>query len=264
MMVSASPKVIALMQAKAAELQATTRRENSKATLLRCAGGGVVLCALAVVIVACCVGYAKTQEQETKAARAYMAAMKTPVKVTVSGEVGIKDGQQVGLAKGGIVDVSPNSTVGLDPHSTVHAVVTDAPRPSPAQIQADAKPASGAPVLTNFVIFKKAPYGGKGAKCNRVGSLSTRTSKPRQCNGAPMSSARRTGRNKRSRLATTAQGPPCRILRPSPMSICEARLQAASGRPAGRPPLPRLRRACRTRKPRRPPLTSSAPAPRAD
>jgi hypothetical protein len=45
-----------------------------------------------------------------------------------------------------------------DPRATVRAVA-DAPRPTPAQLLPDAKPASGAPVVTDFVIFKTAPYG---------------------------------------------------------------------------------------------------------
>ena len=151
MLVRASPKVIALMQAKATELEAAARRENGKAALLRCAGAGLALSGVAVVIAASCLGYAKIQEPETKAAKLYMARMEKPVNVTVSGEVGIKDGQQVGLAKGGMVGVSPDATV--------RAVMPDAPRPSPAQIQSDARPASGAPVMTDVVKFSLVDYG---------------------------------------------------------------------------------------------------------
>lgn len=163
MLVKASPKVIALMQAKAAELQAATRRANSETTLLRCAGGGLVLCGLAVVVYAGCLGYAKTQEPDVKAAQAYMAALKTPVKVEVTthgevtGQVSLLPAT-VGLDPHATVGVSPDSTVRVDPHSTVRAV-TDAPRLSPEQLQLGARPLSKAAVRTEVVEFKEADFG---------------------------------------------------------------------------------------------------------
>ena len=66
--------------------------------------------------------------------------------VKVSGNVGIKDDARVALS------VPPDATIGM-------RSANDAARPTAAQLQADAKPASGAPVLTDFVIFKTAPYG---------------------------------------------------------------------------------------------------------
>jgi len=141
----------AFEDAAAAKLRAEASNIRSKAALRRCAGVGLILCGLAVVIVAGCIGYAKTQEPETKAAKAFMAAMKEPVKIeiTTHGEVTARG--EVILAKGGMVGVSPDSTV--------RAVMADTPRPSAEQLQAEAKPASGAPVVTDFVIFHTAPYG---------------------------------------------------------------------------------------------------------
>jgi hypothetical protein len=60
----------------------------------------------------------------------------------------------------GEVSLRP-ATVGLDPNSTVRvaAQAPDTARPTPQQIQVDARPASGAPVMTNVVVFKKAAFG---------------------------------------------------------------------------------------------------------
>jgi hypothetical protein len=58
----------------------------------------------------------------------------------------------------GEVSLRP-ATVGLNPNSTVRAVGDDAPRPKPAQIiQADVRPASGAPVKTDVVQFNTVSY----------------------------------------------------------------------------------------------------------
>ena len=173
MRVRASPEMIAVLQAKAAELEAVAAQNRAKVAALRGVAGLACLTGLAAVIYAGCVGYARTQTPIVEAAKTFLAAMQKPVKVEVTAKladgsevalkdgakvalksgavVGLADGQQVTLAKGGIVDVSPNSTV---------RAVVDMPRPS--QIQADAKPASGAPVKTDVVVFKMASYGGKG------------------------------------------------------------------------------------------------------
>jgi hypothetical protein len=140
------------------QILADTQRAKAQARMWNWGGVSVGALGIGAGLWLGCAGYAATQDPETKAARAYMAAMKTPVKVTVSGEVGIKDGQQVGLAKGGMVGVSPDSTVRLDPNATVRAVA-DAPRPSAAQTRSNARPASGAPVVTNFYRFNRVPFG---------------------------------------------------------------------------------------------------------
>ena len=145
MLIRGSPHVIAMLQAEAARLRAEAEDRASKATLRRCAGAGVVLCGLAVVGYAGCVGYAKTQEPETEAAKAFMAAMKKPVEVEVTAkladgsEVALKDGAKVvlksgavvGLADGQQVTLAKGGTVGLDPAATVRAVGLPTPKPYP-------------------------------------------------------------------------------------------------------------------------------------
>ena len=108
---------------------------------------------------------AKTQEMEGALIEGVANALAaTPLKVEVvakladGSQVQLRPGGEVTVAKGGMVGVSPGATVGVDPsRSTVRAVV-DTSRPTPAQIQADARPASGAAVVSEFVIFKPAPY----------------------------------------------------------------------------------------------------------
>jgi len=147
-----------------------TRAEASKlrseATLRLGVAGALILCGLAVVGYAGCLGYAKTQEPETEAAKAFMAAMKKPVEVevtakgTVTGTVNLADNQHVTVS--GNVGVKDDARVALSvpPDATIGTrAVNDAQRPTPTQLQADARPASGAPVVTNFYRFKRVPFG---------------------------------------------------------------------------------------------------------
>jgi hypothetical protein len=172
MLIRGSPHVIALIQAKAAELQATRRRENGKAALLR--GGAISLVVLALGGAGWlgCAGYdrligsekraqehreyeAQRTKEDAERNAAFLSSIKS-MTIPVKGVVTLADGQRVMLADGGHVTAS--GIVGVSPDSTVRAVMPEMPRPTAAQIQADAKPDSGAPVVSNFVIFKKVPY----------------------------------------------------------------------------------------------------------
>jgi hypothetical protein len=157
-------------------LKAKARRINAQSGLHELAGWSAVIAASGAAIWLACLGLvylngqnAKRQEAEgALIERVANALANAPLKVEVVAK--LADGSQVRLAPDGkvtlakdqFVRVSPDSTVGLDPqHSTVRvaAQAPEPPRPTPAQIQGEARPASGAPVMTNVVVFHKAAFG---------------------------------------------------------------------------------------------------------
>jgi hypothetical protein len=139
------------------QILAETQRAKAQARMWNWGGASLGALAIGGGIWLGCLGYAKTQEPDVKAAQAYMAALQTPLKVEVTTHGEVTAHGTVNLADGGRVTAS--GMVGVSPDSTVRAVMSDMPRPTAAQIQADARPDSGAPVVTDFVIFKTAPYG---------------------------------------------------------------------------------------------------------
>ena len=178
-LVRGSPEVIAMIQAEDARLRAEVQRKNSIAGLRY--GGAISLAALAVGggIWLGCAGYDRVigsekraqEEREYEAKRtkedadrnaAFLSSIKSvtiPVNGTVTGTVNLADNQQVkvsgnvGLKDGARVTLSvpPDATIGM-------RAVNDAARPTAAQLQ-DAKPASGAPVVSDFVKFNRVGFG---------------------------------------------------------------------------------------------------------
>jgi hypothetical protein len=153
----------ALDEAMASKTRAQARRIAAQASCFELAGWSGVFAASGLAIWLGSLAYVKYNGENAKERAFIERVAATPLKVEVVAkladgtQVQLASGGQVTLAKGGMVGVSPDSTLRLAPDSTVRAV-GDAPRPTPAQIQADARPASGAPVVSNFVIFKESPY----------------------------------------------------------------------------------------------------------
>jgi len=146
----------AFEDAAAAKLRAEASNIRSKAALRRCAGVGGLIAGVGIAFGAGCFGYSYVTGNQAIARQvadgvaAALAHATINTQGTVTGQVSLLPAT---------VGLDPHATVGMSPDSTVRAVMPDMPRPSAAQLQAEAKPASGAPVVTDFVIFHTVPYG---------------------------------------------------------------------------------------------------------
>ncbi len=128
----------AMEAAVAAKLRAEASALRSGAALRQLGGVALLVASVGIAGGAGCLGYSYVVGNQAIARQVADGVTAALAHATINTQVTVK----------GVVDVSPNSTV---------RAVVDMPRPS--QIQADAKPASGAPVKTDVVKFKSVAFG---------------------------------------------------------------------------------------------------------
>lgn len=147
---------------------------DAKSAMLRLSAVGTLLMLAGVGIGAAFFGYSFVpgREPTIKEMAAAFAEALHHTTVQTAGQVTMAPGSTVALdTKGATVGVETgnavvaldtrNARVGLDTRGT--SVALDAagiPRPSPEQLKPNVIPDSGAPVVTNFTVFKATHFGG--------------------------------------------------------------------------------------------------------
>jgi hypothetical protein len=134
--------------AMAAETRAKARRIAAQASFFELAGWGLVLSGGGLGLWLACLGVVRFNGENSKTQEGERAFIERVAATPLKGEVTVKTGGEVAVKTGGQVSLPPDTTIHLD-----------ATRPTPAQIQASAKPASGAPVMTDVVKFSIVDHG---------------------------------------------------------------------------------------------------------
>lgn len=170
-----TPEHQALAAAVEARMRADGRIVNAKAALLRLAGIGALLALTGVGAAAAMFGYSFVKDERPSADKIADALVRALDRTTLkaTGDFRLAEDSKVRLDNPVVtldpastvrmaepLRLDPAATVKLDPAATVKvAGQGENPRPTAAQLQQDAKPASGARAVTNYTIFKSVPFG---------------------------------------------------------------------------------------------------------
>lgn len=152
----------ALDAAVEARIRSDARLDGARATALKLASAGLCLALLGAGIGAALYGFGQSQDRVVAAdtiAQAIARALEQ-TSLRTEGEVRMAEGQSVALAPGAQVSLAPGGVVKIDPASTVRVESPPAPtRPTPSQLQPDARAAASARVVTEFTVFKSVSFG---------------------------------------------------------------------------------------------------------
>lgn len=160
-----TPENQALAAAVNARMAADSRIVNAKAALLRLAGVGALMALTGIGIAAALFGWSFVKDERPSADRIADALVSALDRTTLkaAGEFRLApdstvriENPTVSLDPGASVKLDPEASVKLDPASRPAG---EPPRPTQAQLQQEAKPASGAKPVTNYTIFKSVPLG---------------------------------------------------------------------------------------------------------
>jgi hypothetical protein len=170
-----TPENQALAAAVEARMRADSRIVSAKAMLLRLAGIGGLVALTGVGAAAAMLGYSFIKDERPSADKIADALVRALDRTTLkaTGDFRLADDAKVrldnptvsldpnaSLRVDGPLRLDPQATVKLDPQAKVQvAGAGEAPRPTPQQLQQEAKTASGAKPVTNYTIFKSVAFG---------------------------------------------------------------------------------------------------------